>query len=230
MVRLRHRLRVVEALALVLLARVLRRHVPMRRWAPLLGPSGPAATPPVLGRLSGTEARVAVALRSATARTGANCLEQAVAASLDDAGTTPPRHGRDRARRAPARGGAARLVRGPLGAGRDRGGRDGRLPPGIAVRTAILAAMSSPPLRRAYLRCRRGAVRRGPGAAQRGAWSTSVSTPSASGSGTCSPSRATWTSLVAMLTAEYDVSAEQCRTDVARFLEALEEHGLVVRG
>lgn len=36
--------------------------------------------------------------------------------------------------------------------------------------------------------------------------------------------------LVAMLTAEYDVSAEQCRTDVARFLEALEEHGLVVRG
>lgn len=81
-VRLRHRLRVVEALALVLLARVLRRHVPMRRWAPLLGPSRPATTPPVLGRLSGAEHRVAVALRSATARTGANCLEQAVAASL----------------------------------------------------------------------------------------------------------------------------------------------------
>lgn len=81
-VRLRHRLRVVEALVLVLLARVLRRHVPMRRWSALLGPTGPATTAPVLGRLDGAEVRVAVALRSAAARTGANCLEQAVAASL----------------------------------------------------------------------------------------------------------------------------------------------------
>ncbi len=81
-VRLRHRLRVVEALVLVLLARVLRRHVAMRRWAPLLGPSGPARTEPVLGRLGGTEVRVALAVRSASARTGANCLEQAVAASV----------------------------------------------------------------------------------------------------------------------------------------------------
>ncbi|MEV4999788.1 lasso peptide biosynthesis B2 protein [Nocardioides sp. LML1-1-1.1] len=82
MVRLRHRLRVVEALVLVLLARVLRRHVPMRRWSALLGPTGPARTAPVLGRLDGAEVRVAVALRSAAARTGANCLEQAVAASV----------------------------------------------------------------------------------------------------------------------------------------------------
>ncbi len=36
--------------------------------------------------------------------------------------------------------------------------------------------------------------------------------------------------LVAMLTAEYDVSDEQCRTDVDRFLDALEKHGLVDRG
>lgn len=81
-VRLRHRLRVVEALVLVLLARVLRRRVAMRRWAPLLGPTGPARTAPVLGPLAGTELAVARALRAATARTGANCLEQAVAASL----------------------------------------------------------------------------------------------------------------------------------------------------
>ena len=36
--------------------------------------------------------------------------------------------------------------------------------------------------------------------------------------------------LVAMLTAEYDVSDAQCRADVARFLDALEKHGLVDRG
>ncbi|MCL2541509.1 MAG: lasso peptide biosynthesis B2 protein [Nocardioidaceae bacterium] len=79
----RRRLRVLEALTLVALARLLRRRVPMRRWSFLLGATGPALAgtsgelPPV-----GVEARVARAVGSAARRTGANCLEQAVAASL----------------------------------------------------------------------------------------------------------------------------------------------------
>ncbi|HWJ09222.1 MAG TPA: PqqD family peptide modification chaperone [Nocardioides sp.] len=36
--------------------------------------------------------------------------------------------------------------------------------------------------------------------------------------------------LVSVLTEEYDVSAEQCRLDVGRFVDALERHGLVARG
>lgn len=67
---------------LVLLARVLRLRVPMRRWAALLGRTGPATVAPTVGRLTGAEARVARAVRSASVRCGANCLEQAVAASL----------------------------------------------------------------------------------------------------------------------------------------------------
>ena len=40
----------------------------------------------------------------------------------------------------------------------------------------------------------------------------------------------TLTALVQKLTAEYDVSAEQCRTDILPFLNTLLERGLLVEG
>lgn len=80
--RFRHRARVLEALVLVLVARLLRRGVPMRWWAPLLGANGPATVSVEPGPLSGVERDVAGAVWRASVRTGANCLEQAIAASL----------------------------------------------------------------------------------------------------------------------------------------------------
>jgi hypothetical protein len=80
--RFRHRTRVVEALVLMLAARVLRLVVPMRRWAPLLGENGPATAPIELGALGGTEQAVSGAVWSGARRLGSNCLEQAVAASV----------------------------------------------------------------------------------------------------------------------------------------------------
>ena len=77
-----HRARVLEALALLGLAHVVRLRVPMRRWARLLGPNGPTTVAIVTGPLTGPEAEVARAIGAAVRRTGANCLEQAVAASL----------------------------------------------------------------------------------------------------------------------------------------------------
>lgn len=83
MTTLRRRLRAAEALALVLLARMLRTRVPMRRWAFLLGPTGPArAETAAHVAPTGPEVLVARAVGSAARRTSANCLEQAVAASL----------------------------------------------------------------------------------------------------------------------------------------------------
>lgn len=76
------RLRVAEALVLLLVARVLRRFVAMRRWAPLLGDPGPPQAPMALAPLTGDEALVARAVASGARRLSANCLEQAVAASL----------------------------------------------------------------------------------------------------------------------------------------------------
>lgn len=67
---------------LLLLARALRKWVPMRRWAPLLGENGPPTASMVLDRLQGDEAVVARAVASGARRVSANCLEQAVAASL----------------------------------------------------------------------------------------------------------------------------------------------------
>lgn len=77
-----HRLRVVEALVLVVLASVLRRLVPMRRWAPILGAKGPVSVAGQAAPLAGSEACVARAVTSAARRTSANCLDQAVAASV----------------------------------------------------------------------------------------------------------------------------------------------------
>jgi hypothetical protein len=76
------RLRVLEALGLLVLARVLRRYVPMRRWARLLGEPGPPTVPMEVAPLTGDEALVARAVASGARRLSANCLEQAVAASL----------------------------------------------------------------------------------------------------------------------------------------------------
>ena len=75
-------MRVLEALLLMLAARVLRHLVPMRRWAPLLGVNGPATAAIRLGRLDGAEQAVAGAVSSGAHRIGSNCLEQAVAASV----------------------------------------------------------------------------------------------------------------------------------------------------
>lgn len=80
--RWRHRGRVLEALLLMVAARLLRHVVPMRRWAPLLGANGPATSPIELGALEGSEHAVAGAIWSGSHRMGANCLEQAVAASV----------------------------------------------------------------------------------------------------------------------------------------------------
>lgn len=77
-----HRARVVEALVLLGVAHVLRLRVPMRRWARVLGPHGPTSVAIVTGPLTGREADVARAIGAAVRRTGANCLEQAVAASV----------------------------------------------------------------------------------------------------------------------------------------------------
>ncbi|HWU21088.1 MAG TPA: lasso peptide biosynthesis B2 protein [Nocardioides sp.] len=77
-----HRARVVEALVLLGVAHVLRLRVPMRRWARVLGPHGPTSVPIVTGPLTGREAEVSRAIAAAVRRTGANCLEQAVAASV----------------------------------------------------------------------------------------------------------------------------------------------------
>lgn len=79
---MRHRLRVLEALALVLVGRALRLWVPMRRWAPLLGPKAPPTAAVRLGPSQGAEASVASAVTSAGRRIGGNCLEQAFAASV----------------------------------------------------------------------------------------------------------------------------------------------------
>ncbi|WP_460787544.1 lasso peptide biosynthesis B2 protein [Nocardioides maradonensis] len=77
-----HRARVVEALLLLGFAHVVRLRVPMRRWARLLGPNGSTTVAIQTGPLAGREAEVAGAIGAAVRRTGANCLEQAVAASL----------------------------------------------------------------------------------------------------------------------------------------------------
>jgi len=79
---LAHRWRVVQALTLLVLARLLRRFVPMRRWSGLLGANGAAVVGIELGPLSGAEAEVAWAVEAGSRRVAANCLEQAVAASL----------------------------------------------------------------------------------------------------------------------------------------------------
>lgn len=81
-VRLRHRLRVVVAIVLLLGARLLRRTVAMRRWARILGENGPVEVGVEVTRLEGVEREVAGAVASGARRTSANCLEQAVAASL----------------------------------------------------------------------------------------------------------------------------------------------------
>lgn len=80
---LRHRVRVVEALALLVVARVARLVIPMRRWALVLGGAGAArvvvdatATP------RRVEVLVAAAVESAARHVPANCLDKAVAASL----------------------------------------------------------------------------------------------------------------------------------------------------
>lgn len=78
----RRRLRVLEALVLVLVGRGLRRWVPMRRWSRVLGPTAPPTAEPVPGTPQGAEEAVAAAVGSASRRVGANCLEQAFAASL----------------------------------------------------------------------------------------------------------------------------------------------------
>jgi len=80
--RARHRLRVLEAIVLLLVARMLRKGVAMRRWSGLLGATGPVRVGVDVGPLAGTEAEVGRAVASAARRTSANCLEQAVAASL----------------------------------------------------------------------------------------------------------------------------------------------------
>lgn len=80
--RARHRVRVLQAIVLLLGARVLRRTVAMRRWSGLLGANGPVRVGVDLGPLAGAEAEVARAVGAAARRTSANCLEQAVAASL----------------------------------------------------------------------------------------------------------------------------------------------------
>lgn len=86
MTGLRHYLRVLEALVLLGLARALRRWVPMRRWARILGPTGPAtagtAGTPTEPPASPVESRVSGAVERASVRFDANCLEQAVAGSL----------------------------------------------------------------------------------------------------------------------------------------------------
>jgi hypothetical protein len=80
--RARHRLRVLEAIVLLLAARVLRKRVAMRRWSGLLGATGPVRVGVDVGPLAGAEAAVGRAVASGARRTSANCLEQAVAASL----------------------------------------------------------------------------------------------------------------------------------------------------
>lgn len=82
MTTLRHRLRVLEAAVLVLVARVLRRSVPMRRWSRVLGPTAPPTVPVSEDAPDGVEAAVARSVGSASRRVGGNCLEQAFAASL----------------------------------------------------------------------------------------------------------------------------------------------------
>lgn len=72
----------LEALLLVLTARALRRWVPMRRWSPVLGPRATPTARALPGVPAGAEALVAAAVGSASRRVGANCLDQAFAASL----------------------------------------------------------------------------------------------------------------------------------------------------
>lgn len=72
----------LEALVLVLVARVLRAWVPMRRWSRVLGPTQPPTANARPDAPEGTEAAVAAAVASATRKAGGNCLEQAFAASL----------------------------------------------------------------------------------------------------------------------------------------------------
>ncbi len=61
---------------------MLRSRVPMRRWSRLLGPTSAPTVVPQGERPVGREGDVAAAVGSATWRTGANCLEQAFAASV----------------------------------------------------------------------------------------------------------------------------------------------------
>lgn len=79
---LRHRLRVVEALVLLLIGRALRRWVPMRRWSRVLGPTLPPTATTQPDAPDGVEGAVASSLASAVRRVGGNCLEQAFAGSL----------------------------------------------------------------------------------------------------------------------------------------------------
>ena len=79
---LRRRLRVAEALVLLLIGRVVRARVPMRRWSRALGPTLPPTITARPGAPEGAEAAVAIAVASAVRRVGGNCLEQAFAASL----------------------------------------------------------------------------------------------------------------------------------------------------
>ncbi|WP_322937125.1 lasso peptide biosynthesis B2 protein [Nocardioides bizhenqiangii] len=79
---LRRRLRVVEALALLLVGRALRRWVPMKRWSRVLGPTLPPTATARPDLPDGAEAAVATAVASAARRGGGNCLEQAFAASV----------------------------------------------------------------------------------------------------------------------------------------------------
>lgn len=79
---LRRRLRVLEALVLVLVGRVLRRWVPMRRWSRLLGATCVPTVEVVPAVLEGREALVARAVTAAAHRVDGNCLEQAFAGSL----------------------------------------------------------------------------------------------------------------------------------------------------
>ncbi|MEZ0579738.1 lasso peptide biosynthesis B2 protein [Nocardioides sp. MH1] len=80
--RFRHRLRVLEALALLLVARVLRVLVPMRRWSRVLGPTGAPTAETVPGAPTGAEADVSRAVVSGSYRLRSNCLEQAFAATV----------------------------------------------------------------------------------------------------------------------------------------------------
>jgi hypothetical protein len=76
------RLRVLEAVALVLVGRLLRRWVPMRRWSRVMGPTAPPTAVPAPGLPAGVEEKVARAVASAVRRVGGNCLEQAFSASV----------------------------------------------------------------------------------------------------------------------------------------------------
>jgi len=82
MTKARHRLRVAQALVLLVIGRALRLWVPMRRWSRVLGPALPPTAVAGSEAPEGVEGAVASAVASAARRGGGNCLEQAFAASL----------------------------------------------------------------------------------------------------------------------------------------------------